>query len=197
VAEDLGFLHVDTGSMYRAFTWKVLEEGVDPHDPAAVLDLMRRVRYECDFVAGDHGPSSLRNRMDGADPGPAIRAPRVEAAVSAIAAIPQVREWMVARQRQLTEYGDLVMEGRDIGTMVFPETPFKFYLDASSEVRARRRAADHSASGHAATVGDVNRAMTERDQKDSTRAVAPLKVAGDAVRMDTSSLDARGVADLV
>lgn len=197
VAEALSFLHVDTGSMYRAFAWKVIEEGVDPADPSAVIALMKRVRYECDFVANEHGLRQVRNRFEGRDPGAAIRTPRVEASVSAIAAIPQVREWMVARQRELAAQGDLVMEGRDIGTVVFPGTPYKFYLDASPEVRAKRRAVDQSAAGGTAGVGEVGQAMAERDRRDSTRAVAPLKVADDAVRIDTSEHEAAGVADIV
>ncbi len=193
VAEALNFLHVDTGSMYRAFTWKVLDAGLDPKDTAAVLDLMKRVRFECDFVPNAQGLRQVRNLFDGVDPGPAIRTPRVEQSVSVIAAIPPVREWMVARQRELAKQGDLVVEGRDIGTVVFPGTPFKFYLDASPEIRAQRRAADQSGAG----VREVGQAMAERDRRDSSRAVAPLKVADDAVRIDTSDHEAQGVADVV
>lgn len=194
VADSLGYCHVDTGSMYRAFTWKVLQEKVDPHDLSAVLDLMKKTRYECDFVEDSAGPLRLRNRLDGMDPGSAIRAPQVETAVSAIAAIPQVREWLVGKQRELAGFGDLVMEGRDIGTVVFPKTPHKFYLDADPGVRAQRRANELDSKPQTPVVG---RAMEERDRLDSTRAVAPLKVAEDALRIDTSNMDAQGVVDLI
>ncbi|MBI4027342.1 MAG: (d)CMP kinase [Verrucomicrobia bacterium] len=197
VAEALNFYHVDTGSMYRAFTWKVLKEATDARCSAAVLDLMRRVQYECDFVAGDDGPTRLRNRLDGEDPGADLRSPRVEESVSVVAAIPQVREWLVEKQRQLARLGDLVVEGRDIGTVVFPDTPYKFYLDADPDVRARRRAADQAVAGGRAEIGEVGQAIAERDRMDSTRSVAPLKIAEDAVRLDTSTQDARHVADVV
>ena len=197
VAEALNFFHADTGSMYRSLTWKVLEKGLDPRDTRLVLELLKHLQYHCDFVEQEKGPPRLRNRLDGVDPGPAIRTPRVEEQVSVIAAIPQVRQWMVRKQRQLAFFGNLVMEGRDIGTVVFPDTPFKFYLDAAPEVRARRRAIDQGVSGVWPELKEVGQAMAKRDQHDSTRAVAPLKVAKDAARIDTSTCDARGVADLV
>jgi len=200
VADALGYLHVDTGSMYRAFTWKVLQEGVDPHDAAAVLDLMQHVHYECDFVDDPAGPSRLRNRFDGADPGPVIRGPNVESVVSVIAAMPEVRTWLVQTQRGLARFGNLVIEGRDIGTVVFPETPHKFYLDADPEVRACRRAVDLADLSPLASHPEpqkVGQAMAERDRQDSTRTVAPLKVAEDAMRIDTSAHIAQDVADLV
>ena len=198
IAYSLGYHHMDTGSMYRALTWKVLEEGIDPHDHAAVLQLMKRIRYECDFVEHSQGPVRLRNRIDGIDPGDALRTPQVEAAVSLVAAIPEVREWMVQKQRQLAELGNVVIEGRDIGTVVFPNTPFKFYLEADPEVRARRRAADQAAAGiQGAKVQVVSDAMSQRDHKDSTRKVAPLKVAEDAVRLDTSYLSVQESADII
>ncbi len=193
VADALGYLHVDTGSMYRAFTWKVLQERVDPRNASAVLDLMRRVKYECDFVDDPNGPSHLCNRFEGTDPGPAIRGSTVESVVSLIAAMPEVRAWLVQKQRALTRFGNLVVEGRDIGTIVFPDTPYKFYLDADPEVRARRRAVDLANL----SPQKVGQAMGERDRQDSTRAVAPLKIAKDAMRIDTSAPDAQVVADLI
>ena len=197
VAESLGFLHVDTGAMYRAVTWKMLDDGVDPSDSPAAVRRLATLRMELNFPPAEAGPVALRIRLDGMDPGREIRSPRVERAVSAIAAIPEIRTWCVARQRELASRGDLVMEGRDIGTVVFPETPYKFFLDASPEVRARRRAAERNTAGESAVVDSVARDMSERDRLDSNRKVAPLRVAEDALRMDTSNLDARGVADLV
>lgn len=194
VAEALGFYHVDTGSMYRALAWKALEEGIDPKKSDDVIALLQRVRFECDFHQDDSGIFCLRNRLDGHDPGNAIRAPRIEAAVSLVAAIPEVRAAMVQKQRALISQGDLVMEGRDIGSVVFPETPFKFYLDADAKVRAERRAVDQSAKGKEISV---EQALIERDHLDRTRKVAPLKMADDAIRVDTSHLDVRGTADIV
>jgi len=197
VADALNFFHVNTGSIYRAFTWKVLEEGLDPYDTASVITLIKRVRCECDFIEQKDGPPRIRTRLDRVDPGSAIRTPRVEQFVSVIAAIPQVREWMVQKQRQLAQLGNLVVEGRDIGTVVFPETPFKFYLDADPEVRAQRRAIDQGVSEAQVGVKEVSQAIAERDLRDRTRTVAPLKVAKDAIRIDTSLCDAQTVADLV
>lgn len=197
VAEALGFFHVDTGAMYRAVTWKMLGDGVNLADPDAVARRLDTLRLGLEFAAENGGPPGLRLRLDGADPGRDLRSPRVERAVSALAAIPAVRTWCVARQRELASRGDLVVEGRDIGTVVFPETPYKFFLDASPEVRARRRAAERESAGECASVAHVARDMTERDRLDRSRTVAPLRVAEDALRLDTSNLDARGVADLV
>jgi cytidylate kinase len=197
IANVLGYHHADTGSMYRIFTWKVLQEGISPTDSAAVITLMKRVRYQCDFEETPDGLCRLRNRIDDIDPGNAIRTPEVEKHVSAVAAIPEVRDWLVQKQRDLAKLGDLVIEGRDIGTVVFPETEFKFYFDASPEVRARRRAADQKALGSQVQVKNVGDAMTERDRQDSTRSVAPLKVADDAIRIDTSDHTVQDTADVV
>ncbi len=199
VAEALNFRHVDTGSMYRAFTWKVLESGIDPKNRQQVMDLIRKVRLECDFIENEQGGLRLRTRLDGTDPGAVLRSPKIEAHVSQIAAIPEVREWLVQRQRDLAAQGDLVMEGRDIGTIVFPETIFKFYLDANPKIRAQRRARDQNEAGFAKAVQveSVESAIAERDHKDSTRMVSPLKVADDAIRIDTSLHTPQDTADIV
>ena len=197
VAAALGIRHINTGAMYRAVTWKMLDDGVDPADTDGVVHRLKTLRMELDFVSEESGPSALRIRLDDQDPGRKIREAQVERAVSAVAAIPQVRAWCVARQRALASRGDLVMEGRDIGTVVFPETPYKFFLDASPEVRAQRRAAERTAAGENAAVAAVAKDMTERDRLDCSRKVAPLRVADDAIRLDTSRVNARGVADLI
>jgi cytidylate kinase len=197
VAEALSYFHVDTGSMYRAFTWKVLEEKIDLKNSEAITDLIKKVRFNCEFVQDDKGLYRLRNVLDGKDPGNAIRMPVIDQHVSTVSAVPKVREWLVQKQRDLALKGDLVVEGRDIGTVVFPESPFKFYLDASPEVRARRRAKDQKALGAEAKVEHVEKAMSERDQKDSTRTVAPLKIAADAVQIDTSDHTPQDTADVI
>ncbi|MDD2709049.1 MAG: (d)CMP kinase [Verrucomicrobiae bacterium] len=205
LAKLLDYGHVDTGSMYRAITWRVLKEGIDPKDTPQVVTLLKRLRYECEFARDEQGIRRLRNLLDGNDPGLAIRAAEVEKAVSAVSAIPEIRHFLVGKQRELVRFGNLVVEGRDIGTVVFPNTPHKFYLDADPAVRASRRAADPSQiaanaqakNGAPMQLQDVSRAIAERDKLDSTRAVAPLKMAGDATRVDTSAHDAQGVAELI
>jgi cytidylate kinase len=205
VARELGYYHVDTGSMYRAYAWKVLKEGIDPTNTAAVVALRDRLKYDCDFVEDEKGTRCLRNRLDGEDPGVAIRKAEVEKAVSPVSAIPEVRTFLVDKQRSLARNGNLVMEGRDIGTVVFPDTPFKFYLDADPSVRAQRRLADpsrlaadaRSSEPHPSQVREIGNAIVERDRLDSSRAVAPLKMAEDAVHIDTSAYNAQEVAELV
>jgi cytidylate kinase len=197
VAEALGFHHVDSGSMYRAVTWKVLKEKIDPGDSRAVVELLNRIQLDCDFVEGHEGVLRLRNRVDGEDPGMALRSSEVERHVSAIAAIPEVRRHLVAKQQGLARFGNLVMEGRDIGTVVFPDTPFKFYLEADLEIRAKRRAEDQGVSHSPSGVQSVETSMVERDRLDSSRNTSPLKKADDATCVDTSFSDPQGSADLV
>ncbi len=197
IAEALNYFYVDTGSMYRGLAWKALKDGIDPHQLQAVVSWLKSIEFECDFVESENGLFQLRNQLDGMNPGLAIRSSRVEEWVSIISAIPQVREFLVQKQRDLRRYGNLVVEGRDIGTIIFPETPFKFYLDADPEVRARRRAADQKALGETVPLQQVGQALAERDFKDSTRTVAPLKIAEDAIQIDTSSGNPQDNADLI
>jgi cytidylate kinase len=197
IADALGYHYADTGSMYRAFGWKVFQEKIDPTNTSAVLELMKRLRFECDFVETSTGPRSLRNRLDGTDPGQSIRDPKIEHYASVTATIPEVREWMVQKQRQLAEQGDLVIEGRDMGTVVFPKTPFKFFLDANPDVRAKRRTADQTALGVETQMSTVSQAISERDKRDSTRVAAPLRAAEDAVRIDTSMHTIHDTVDVI
>jgi cytidylate kinase len=180
VAARLGYRHVDTGAMYRAVAWKALQERVDLHDEQGVAAIGERARF--DLAQG-------RVRIDGADVAQAIRTAEIDAAAAAVARHPAVRRILVDRQRAMGEGGGIVMEGRDIGTVVFPAADVKIYLDASPEERARRRAADPA---HAASAGqpltDVATALAERDRSDSTRAASPLAVAADAVTIDTTTL---------
>jgi cytidylate kinase len=180
VAAELGYRHVDTGAMYRAVAWKALHDGIDVHDGAAVAALGQRATY--DLEAG-------RVVVDGHDIARAIRTPEIDAAAAAVARHPAVREVLVQRQRAMGEGGGIVMEGRDIGTVVFPRADVKLYLDASPEERARRRAADpaHAASQQAA-LNEIATALAERDRSDSTRAVSPLMKAADALAIDTTSM---------
>jgi cytidylate kinase len=189
VAARLGYRHVDTGAMYRAVAWKALHDGVDVADEAAVAGLGERAVF--DLEQG-------RVAIDGHDVAAAIRTPDIDKAATAVARHPAVRRVLVARQRALGEHGGVVMEGRDIGTVVFPDADLKIYLDASPEERARRRATDpaHAASkSHILT--EVATALAERDKSDSTRAVSPLAVAPDAVVIDTTGVAIEEVIERV
>jgi len=172
VARALGFIYVDTGAMYRALAWHCLVRKTDVHDAKAVAALCRRWKTTLDCV--DH---KVRLLVEGYYPEKEIRTAAVSEAVPHVAAVPAVREWMKRRQRECLRFGHLVMEGRDIGTNVFPETDFKFYLDASLDERAKRRAAE-----------GVRENLAARDQRDSQRASAPLMIPLGAVVINNSAL---------
>jgi len=181
VARALGYVYVDTGAMYRTLAWHCLQKGVDVHDPKAVTALLRKWKTELECVDG-----SVRLLVDGYYPEKEIRTAEVTAAVPHVAAIPKVREWMVKRQRECAQFGNLVMEGRDIGSNVFPETEFKFYLDASLDERTKRRAAE-----------GVRENLAVRDQRDSQRAAAPLMVPLGAKVINNSDLTSEQTSGLI
>jgi cytidylate kinase len=172
-AKTLGYIYVDTGAMYRSLAWYCVKNRIDPHDPAAVARACRT--WKTELVCEETPVPHVRLLVDGTYPGNEIRSPEVTAAASHVAAVPKVREWMKKKQRECIRFGNLVMEGRDIGTNVFPETDFKFYLDASLSERARRRQAE-----------GVHDNLAARDTRDSQRAAAPLMIALGAVTIDTS-----------
>jgi cytidylate kinase len=192
VARALGFNYVDSGAMYRAVTWKALELAIDVSDTMAVIGMMGAVKLNCKIVDGQ-----ARMLIDGVDPGDAIRDPRVTEKVSAVAAIPEVRQILVQLQRSLTKLGNLVMEGRDIGSVVFSDTPYKFYLDANPEVRAVRRKRDLEAMKIQATEEMVAKSIRQRDMKDSGRSASPLQIALGATVIDNSGLTADETARIV
>lgn len=181
VATRLGFHHIDTGAMYRALAWKALHESVDLSDEAAVAALAQRAEFDV---------SDGTVRVDGHDVATAIRTPDMDIAASVVARQPRVRDALIARQRAVGARGGIVMEGRDIGTVVFPAADVKIFLDASPEERARRRATDpaHSSGTGATAIQEVALALAERDRIDRTRAASPLTVAEDAVVIDTTVL---------
>ena len=189
IAARLGYRHVDTGAMYRAVAWKALHDGVDIHDEAAVAAVGERATFDLE---------SGRVMVDGHDVARAIRTPEIDAAAAAVARHPAVRAVLVRRQRRMGESGDIVMEGRDIGTVVFPDADVKVYLDASPEERARRRAADpaHAAS-QKSVLAEIATALAERDLSDSTRAASPLSQAADALVIDTTAMPIDTVIDRV
>ena len=181
VAKALGYIYVDTGAMYRTLAWHCLQKRIDVHDAKAVAAACRKWKTSLVCVDG-----RVRLLVGGYYPEKEIRTPETAAAVAHVAAIPQVRKWMVKRQRECIQFGNLVMEGRDIGTNVFPETDFKFYLDAKLEERSRRREAD-----------GVQENLAARDQRDSQRAVAPLMIALGAKVINNSSLTSEQTSGLI
>jgi cytidylate kinase len=181
VARALGYIYVDTGAMYRTLAWHCLQKRIDVHDAKAVAAACRKWKTSLVCVDG-----RVRLLVGGYFPEKEIRTPETAAAVAHVAAIPQVRKWMVKRQQECIQFGNLVMEGRDIGTNVFPETDFKFYLDAKLEERSRRREAD-----------GVRENLAARDQRDSQRAVAPLMIALGAKVINNSNLTSEQTSSLI
>jgi len=185
VAKTLGYVYVDTGAMYRTLAWYCLRKKVDVDNEKAVAAACRnwKTSFECVTKGGLRAVHLL---VDGYFPETEIRTPETAAAVSHVAAVPAVRKWMKRTQRACIQFGNLVMEGRDIGTNVFPETDFKFYLDANLAERSARRAAD-----------GVRENLAARDQRDSQRAVAPLMVALGAKVINNSALTAEQTSALL
>ena len=177
VASELGYRHVDSGAMYRAVGWKALRDGVPLDDEAAVARLAAR----SPIAIGD---SSVT--IDDVDVTDEIRTPEIDRAAASVARLPAVRAILVERQRALGAGGGVVMEGRDIGTVVFPGADVKIYLDASAEERARRRAHDPAHSGGPTVVAEVATALTARDELDRSRKASPLYAAADALVIDTT-----------
>ncbi len=177
IANALGYRHVDSGAMYRAVGWKAIRDGVPLEDEAAVAALAAGARIDV---------SSTVVTIDGIDVTRAIRTPAIDRAAAGVARLPGVRRVLVAQQRQMGANGAIVMEGRDIGTVVFPDADVKVYLDASPEERARRRASDPSHTGVPAAVSDVATLLTQRDEIDRTRTASPLYAAADAIVVDTT-----------
>src|SRR5262245_46706383 len=177
VAHALGYRHVDSGAMYRAVGWKALQDGIPLDDEAALEALAERSR----IVFSASGIA-----IDDADVTRDIRTPALDKAAASVARLPRVRSVLVRQQRELGAGGGIVMEGRDIGTVVFPDADVKIYLDAAPEERARRRANDPAHAGMPAAVSDVAKMLTERDRSDSTRAASPLYAAKDAIVVDTT-----------
>jgi cytidylate kinase len=189
LALELGCRHVDTGAMYRAVAWKALHDGVSLDDERAVEGLAARAAIEL----GDAGVF-----IDGYDVTQAIRTPEIDLAAAQVARVPGVRAVLVGRQRALGGQGAVVMEGRDIGTVVFPDADVKVYLDAAPDERARRRAHDPAhTGGRQSGVDGLRDEMAARDRSDSTRPLAPLQAAPDAVYVDTTALDVDQVFQLV
>ena len=181
VAKALGYAYVDTGAMYRSLAWYCLEKEVDLENDKAIASLCRRWKTELKNECGH-----IRLYVDGYFPEKEIRTAETSAAVPVVAAVPAVRKWMKAKQRDCIAFGELVREGRDIGSNVFPDTGFKFYLDAALDERSKRRAAD-----------GVDENLAERDKQDSQRASAPLMIPLGAKVINNSEMTADETSALI
>jgi cytidylate kinase len=188
VADALGYRHIDTGAMYRAVGWRAKQLGVPLDQDEAVQGVARAAVFDLD---------GGRVVIDGHDVTVAIRTPEIDGAATAVARLAGVRRILVARQRELGAGGRIVMEGRDIGTAVFPAADLKIYLDADPAERARRRADDPAHHPNGAAVAAVATALEQRDTSDRTRAASPLTAAPDAVVIDTTHMAIREVVDRV
>lgn len=173
ISDKTGYLHVNSGLMYRAFTWSVLRSGIDLNNSDSVVGHLHSINIECGQIDGN---STLT--VDGLDPGIELKSSEVNANVSLIAAIEEVRTLLVSKQRDYLNISNIVMEGRDIGSVVFPETPYKFYIDASAEVRAKRRMAEGGLDD-----------LKKRDKIDASRKISPLIIPDDACVIDTSKMN--------
>ena len=183
LARSRGWRYLDTGSMYRAVALAVLEEGLDPEDSAAV----GRLAQELELVPATD-PDRPGLALNGRDVTTAVRSPEVTAAVSAVAAVPEVREHLVAIQRDVASAGGIVVEGRDIGSVVLPDAGLKVWLTADPQARARRRAADYEDLGVARSASAEVSALEQRDAQDSSRAASPARPAADALHLDSTDL---------
>jgi cytidylate kinase len=181
VAKALGYSYVDTGAMYRSLAWYCLKNAVDINDKKAIASICRRWNTELKNEEGN-----IRFYIDGYFPAKEIRTEETSAIVPIVAAVPSVRTWMKAKQRECVKFGNLVMEGRDIGSNVFPDTDFKFYLDASLDERSKRRIAD-----------GVNENLAARDKQDSQRANAPLMIPLGAKVINNSEMTAEQTSALI
>jgi cytidylate kinase len=192
LAKDLGFTYLDTGGMYRALALKVLREGIDIGNDGALTELIGRTAIDLVVTEG-----KLKVLLDGEDVSHEIRTPEVSQMASKASTLDVVRRWMLVLQRAFGRRGNVVAEGRDIGTVVFPDAEVKIYLDASAQERARRRVEELRRAGRQVSLDETLREMWERDKRDSERDLAPLRKADDAIAIDSTSVDAKALAQRV
>lgn len=192
VARRLGYLYVDSGAVYRGVTWEALQQGIDTADARAVGEAVSGWRVELHA-----GQGAVCFTIEGREPVAALRSESVNRCVSPVAAVPAVRRCVVGWLRDALRFGALVMEGRDIGTAVFPDAAHKFYLDADPAERARRRQGELAGAGRSVALGRVADSLARRDVIDRTRAADPLQVAPGAVVIDSTSLAAEEVVSLI
>jgi len=183
VARDLGWIYVDSGSLYRGVTWNALRKGTNPKDTNAVIRTMEESEWKFFIKEG-----AAQFSVDGVIPSDELRSKEVRESVSDVAVIPEVRDFVNRQLRALKNFGSLVMEGRDIGTVVFPDTPYKFYLDASPKERAMRRYRELLAKGETEKAHEVMDSLQRRDRQDSLRKTAPLQIAEGAVVINNTNM---------
>jgi cytidylate kinase len=191
LAAALGHLYLDTGAMYRAAAYLALHNGVDLDNERAILSLLEHHRIR--LLPDERASAGYRVEIDGADTGTKLFDPEVSSAVSTVAALPGVRTALVAEQRAIAKEGPVVMAGRDIGTVVLPDARFKFYLTASVDERADRRAKEFAERGLDVGIEEVREQIEERDRLDRNRAASPLRPADDARVIDSTALQASDV----
>lgn len=184
LAEELGFMYIDTGAMYRAIGLYAARQGLTIDRAAEVIGLLPQIHLELCFVDG-----TQHILLNGQDVSDRIRTEQASAWASAVSAIPEVRQFLLAFQQSFARSNSILMDGRDIGTVVLPKADLKIFLTASTEARARRRYLEQLQKGEAVTEAQVLESMRQRDERDSTRAAAPLRAAEDAVFVDTTALD--------
>ena len=184
IAEKLGIVYVDTGALYRTVGYYVRSAGVDPHDREGVGALLGDISIEVKYVDG-----AQKVFLNGEDLGDRIRTPEMSMYASAVSAIPSVRAFLLDTQKDIAKKNSVIMDGRDIGTVILPDADVKIYLTATAECRARRRYDELVAKGQSVSYDDVLREMNERDTQDSTREIAPTAAAEDAVFFDNTGMD--------
>jgi len=190
LAKRLGYLYLDSGALYRAIAWKVSQSGIEPKEHPRLVELLSKTEIRVKAQGDD-----FRVWVDDLDVTSQLRAPAISRLASQVSSIPAVREKLLQVQRQLGGKGGVVVEGRDIGTVVFPSADLKFYLDATLQVRGSRRYRELKAMGHAVDEGNVLEEVKVRDEKDSRREIAPLKKAEDAVVLDSTGMTLNEVVD--
>jgi len=192
VSRRLGYDYIDTGAMYRAIGWKTIREKIDLKAKRDIIRMVRNTRVELKKKAG-----RIRVLLDGKDITNKIRSKRSAEAASILGTMPEVREQLVKIQRRVGSPGGIVVEGRDIGTVVFPQADYKFYLDASIKERALRKYRELRAKGQRGDLAQLEEAIRSRDERDRNRRVAPLKIPEDAVVIDSTNMSKREVVDLI
>ena len=189
IAQTLGIIYVDSGAFYRGVTWAAIERGVNVQDASSVVEMLESFSF---VVSVENKVAAFT--VDGKDPGDAIRGEAVRESVSYVAKVPEVRNFIVDQLRGISSHGSLVMEGRDIGSVVFPDSNYKFYLDADPEERARRRNEEIRVMEGVCDVAEVMSSLQKRDAMDSQRKTAPLQVAEGAQVVNTTGM---GIEDVV
>ena len=190
LASRLNYLYLDTGALYRATAWAVIESGRDPADAKAVAALLPSLSIQMQL---HHGAATVL--VNSRDVTGELRTPEVSSAASVVSAIPAVRAWLLPLQRQIGQGGAVVAEGRDMGTTVFPSADVKFFLEADPNVRAQRRHRELVTAGHSGAIEETSADLSSRDTRDRSRSIAPLAPAEDARHIDTSNVSAAEVVD--